>query len=278
MSWRRRAVAGWGAVLLALAVLAGCAADKPKPKPLEPVTPKIAGRQVWAAKRRRRALPAVGGRRATAISSSPRATARCWPWKPKAAASCGRANAGAPLSAGVGSDGRFHAVVTTRQQAGHLRRQQGAVARAAEVARQHRAAGGRRACLRDGRRPRGACLRRHGRQAAVDAAAPRRGADAAAHRRAHRVQGHAARRAGPAPGRHRPDARHAALGGAGGLAARHQRGRAPGRPDRSGRAAGHAAVRALVPGGGGLRRHRRAAACCGRATSAASMRSAATRN
>ena len=32
-----------GAVLL----LAACASGKPKPQPLEPLTPKIAGREVW---------------------------------------------------------------------------------------------------------------------------------------------------------------------------------------------------------------------------------------
>lgn len=45
-----RHAGGWAAVLLALVVLAGCASDKPKPKPLEPVTAKISGRQVWSAK------------------------------------------------------------------------------------------------------------------------------------------------------------------------------------------------------------------------------------
>ena len=113
---------GWGVVLLALAVLVGCAADKPKPKPLEPVTPKIAGRQVWSAKldgvRFPLSVVSRDGSFIVAVDDGTRAGAG----GRAAAAELWRANAGAPLSAGVGSDGRFHAVVTMRQQAGHLRR------------------------------------------------------------------------------------------------------------------------------------------------------------
>ena len=52
MPGRRLGAGGWGAMLVALAVLAGCAADKPKPKPLEPVTPtsgSLNWRRQWAA-------------------------------------------------------------------------------------------------------------------------------------------------------------------------------------------------------------------------------------
>jgi len=39
------------AALLAAALLAACSStDKPQPKPLEPLTPKIAGRLVWSGK------------------------------------------------------------------------------------------------------------------------------------------------------------------------------------------------------------------------------------
>ena len=109
--WRHRAFAGWGAVLFALAALVGCAADKPKPKALEAVTPKIAGRQVWAAKvdgvRFPLSVVSRDGDFIVAPSGGPLLGLE---------AESGRqlwtANAGAPLSAGVGSDGRFHAVVT----------------------------------------------------------------------------------------------------------------------------------------------------------------------
>jgi outer membrane protein assembly factor BamB len=109
---RRRAVAGWGALLLALAVLAGCAADKPKPKALEAVTPKIAGRQVWAAKVDGVRFPlSVVSRDGNFVVASSGGTLL------GLEAETGRqlwtANAGSTLSAGVGSDGRFHAVVTT---------------------------------------------------------------------------------------------------------------------------------------------------------------------
>ena len=101
----------WGALLCALAMLGGCAADKPKAKALEPVTPKIAGRQVWAAKVDGVRFPlAVAVRDGNFIVASSSGTLLGLD------AESGRqlwtANAGAALSAGVGSDGRFHAVVT----------------------------------------------------------------------------------------------------------------------------------------------------------------------
>jgi outer membrane assembly lipoprotein YfgL len=110
---RRRAVTGWGALWLALAaLLAGCGTDKPKPKALEAVTPKIAGRQVWAAKvdAVRFPLSVVSRDGQFVVASSGGALLGL-------EAETGRqlwsASTGAPLSAGVGSDGRFHAVVTT---------------------------------------------------------------------------------------------------------------------------------------------------------------------
>lgn len=109
-SMRRRAAAGCAA--LALALLAGCGADKPKPKALEQITPKIAGRQVWAAKVDGVAFPlSVVVRDGNFIVASSGGTLL------GLEAATGRqlwsASAGAELSAGVGSDGRFHAVVTT---------------------------------------------------------------------------------------------------------------------------------------------------------------------
>ena len=109
-SMRRRAAAGCAALVLAL--LAGCGADKPKPKALEQITPKIAGRQVWAAKVDGVAFPlSVVVRDSSFIVASSGGTLL------GLEAATGRqlwsASAGAELSAGVGSDGRFHAVVTT---------------------------------------------------------------------------------------------------------------------------------------------------------------------
>jgi outer membrane assembly lipoprotein YfgL len=96
---------------LVLAALAACGTDKPKPKALEPVAPKIAGRLVWSAKLDsvRFALTVVvrngqfivAGSDGTLMALDAQSGRQLW-----------RASAGAPLSAGVGSDGRFHAVVT----------------------------------------------------------------------------------------------------------------------------------------------------------------------
>jgi outer membrane protein assembly factor BamB len=108
---RRAAALGSGWLLAAL-LLAGCAADKPKPKPLEPVTPKIAGRQVWSAKVDGVRFPlAVAVRDGNFVVASSGGTVLALE------AATGRQlwsfDVGAELSAGVGSDGRHHAVVTT---------------------------------------------------------------------------------------------------------------------------------------------------------------------
>lgn len=110
---RRRA--GWGLVLLALAVLAGCAADKPKPTPLANVTPKIAGRQVWSAKLDSVRFPlSMVSRDGTFVVASTDGTLLAI--EASSGRQLWRVNAGAPLSAGVGSDGRFHAVVTNENK------------------------------------------------------------------------------------------------------------------------------------------------------------------
>jgi outer membrane protein assembly factor BamB len=109
-------VGRWGLPLgvLVLALL-GCAADRPKPTPLEPVVPKIAGRAVWnqsignvnfamvPAVRDGAFFVAGGGGDLLAIEADS-GTVR---W---------RASAGEALSAGVGSDGRYTAVVTRSNQ------------------------------------------------------------------------------------------------------------------------------------------------------------------
>lgn len=102
-----RAVATASAALL----LAACAAEKPKPTPLETYAPKIAGRMVWQGQIGKvgfALVPAVkdgvfylasGDGDVTALQADTGAV--LW-----------RASAGAAVSAGVGSDGRYTSVVT----------------------------------------------------------------------------------------------------------------------------------------------------------------------
>jgi outer membrane assembly lipoprotein YfgL len=101
----------WPLALALTVVLAACSSDKPKPTPLTALTPKIAGRQIWQAKvdgvRMPLAMPVrngavmVAGADGTVIALDLQTGREQW-----------RGSAGAKLSAGVGSDGRFAAVVT----------------------------------------------------------------------------------------------------------------------------------------------------------------------
>jgi outer membrane protein assembly factor BamB len=94
-----------------LAVLAGCGSDKPKPTPLQPLTPAIAGKQVWRASVGSVRFPLVvavrngnfyvAGSDGTVLALQAETGTEVW-----------RGDAGAPLAAGVGSDGRFASVVT----------------------------------------------------------------------------------------------------------------------------------------------------------------------
>jgi len=101
-----------GATLaLAAALLAACGSDKPKPTPLEAVTAQIAGRQVWNARVDSVQFPLsvavrngqfiVAGTGGTVLALDAATGREAW-----------RGEAGAKLSAGVGSDGRRAAVVT----------------------------------------------------------------------------------------------------------------------------------------------------------------------
>lgn len=95
----------------ALLGLAGCGADKPPPAPLVNFEPTIAGRQVWSARVDGVRFPMapvardgrfiVAGDDGTVLALDAQTGAEAW-----------RASAGAKLSAGVGSDGRFTSVVT----------------------------------------------------------------------------------------------------------------------------------------------------------------------
>lgn len=101
------------AALTAALVLGACAStDKPKPTPLEALTPQIAGRQVWSARvdsvrfplavAVREGVFVVAGSDGTVLALEAQTGREQW-----------RGNAGRRLAAGVGSDGRFAAVVTS---------------------------------------------------------------------------------------------------------------------------------------------------------------------
>lgn len=110
----RRVGRAWAPIALALALaLAACSStDKPKPTPLEPLTPQIAGRQVWTARLDSVRFPLaaaardnqfiVAGSDGTVAAFDAQTGREAW-----------RGQAGGTLAAGVGSDGRFAAVVTT---------------------------------------------------------------------------------------------------------------------------------------------------------------------
>lgn len=99
------------ASLVALAVLAGCAADKPKPAKLESLESQIAGRQVWNTRLNGVTFPLsvtvragrfhVAADDGTVVALEAATGRELW-----------RGDAGGRLSAGVGSDGRYAAVVT----------------------------------------------------------------------------------------------------------------------------------------------------------------------
>jgi outer membrane protein assembly factor BamB len=111
MSSLRRVVWLAGVFAAAGATLAGCSSDKPKPTPLESITPAIAGRSVW--NMRVDAAPfvlmpsakddafIVAGGDGSIVALGKDDGRELW-----------RGSAGARLSAGVGSDGRYAAVVT----------------------------------------------------------------------------------------------------------------------------------------------------------------------
>ena len=111
-----RSVPGSISVLAAVVVvvaLAACASgpDKPKPNPLEPLTPQIAGRQVWSQRIDAAQFPlsvavnagvfTLAGNDGSVLALQADTGRELW-----------RAAVGGKLGAGVGSDGRFAAVVT----------------------------------------------------------------------------------------------------------------------------------------------------------------------
>lgn len=101
----------WLLTLAASALLAACAADKPKPAPLETYEPKIAGRQVWQTRIGPLGFPLVPAARDGLffVASGDGAVAAI---DADTGALVWEAQAGARIAAGVGSDGRFTSVVT----------------------------------------------------------------------------------------------------------------------------------------------------------------------
>ena len=101
----------WSAAFAICAVIAGCASPKPKPEPLQPLTPRIAGAPAWNQRIEGVQFPlavtvvkgmfTVAGNDGTVLAIDAESGREVW-----------RGSAGAKLSAGVGSDGRFAAVVT----------------------------------------------------------------------------------------------------------------------------------------------------------------------
>jgi outer membrane protein assembly factor BamB len=110
----RRTARGFAALaaLVAIALVAGCATSgRPKPEPLPALTPKIAGALAWSQRIEGVQFPlavtvvkglfVVAGNDGTVLALDAESGREAW-----------RGSAGAKLSAGVGSDGRFAAVVT----------------------------------------------------------------------------------------------------------------------------------------------------------------------
>lgn len=113
----KRTMSGLLPLLLAgLALLGACSStDKPKPTPLESVTPQIAGRQVWSARLDGVQFPLqVVAREGTFVVASTGGTVAAF--DAQSGREAWRGEAGSRLSAGVGSDGRFAAVVTQNNE------------------------------------------------------------------------------------------------------------------------------------------------------------------
>ena len=101
------------AALLAAAALwmAACSSDRPTPTPLETYTPRIAGLAVWNAGIGAIEFPlGVAVRDGRFITAASNGTVAAF--DAETGAEAWRAQVGAPIAAGVGSDGRTTAVVT----------------------------------------------------------------------------------------------------------------------------------------------------------------------
>ncbi|MFN7726180.1 MAG: outer membrane protein assembly factor BamB [Rubrivivax sp.] len=105
-----RGLRAWCA-LAGLVLVAACSSDKPAPTPLTPLEPKIAGKQVWSASVDSAKYPLivasakgqffVAGTDGTVLALDAESGREVW-----------RGDVRGTVAAGVGSDGRFAAVVT----------------------------------------------------------------------------------------------------------------------------------------------------------------------
>lgn len=97
---------------MTLALAAGCASrDKPKPTPLESFTASLQVRQAWSQGGGDVSFPLAVATAGQAFTIA-RDNGEVASYNPETGAQLWRVDAGAKLSAGVGSDGRFAAVVT----------------------------------------------------------------------------------------------------------------------------------------------------------------------
>lgn len=100
-----------GALAVLWVGLAGCAADKPKPTPLQAITPQIAVKQVWNASIGSVGYPMVATvRNGVLFVASGNGEVRAL--QAESGVEVWRATAGSAIAAGVGSDGRYTSVVT----------------------------------------------------------------------------------------------------------------------------------------------------------------------
>lgn len=99
------------AVCATAALLAGCSSDKPKPTPLESLTPKIAGREAWRASMGKVNFPLVAVAR-DGVFFVASGDGDLLALQADTGDTLWRASAGTGLAAGIGSDGRFASVVT----------------------------------------------------------------------------------------------------------------------------------------------------------------------
>ncbi len=106
-----RRVGLWACAFGAALCLVACGSDRPKPTALQSVTPKIAGRLVWSARMDGAQFPlSVVARDGQFVVASTDGAVMAL--EAQTGRELWRAQAGAKLAAGVGSDGRFASVVT----------------------------------------------------------------------------------------------------------------------------------------------------------------------
>jgi outer membrane assembly lipoprotein YfgL len=108
----RAARARLALVLLAAALAACSGGPKPKPAPLEAIQPEIAGRQVWSQRIGEVNFPLGVAATADAVVVAS-GDGGVFAYAAEGGRELWRGEAGARLAAGVGSDGRYAAVVTT---------------------------------------------------------------------------------------------------------------------------------------------------------------------